>query len=114
MSAAEVAAWLAVVGTAFGLFLQGYKVFKDRRKEQSELRDALDKAPAVRDQLELGNISGAVATLNLIIEQQSRYIEQQQQRCKAEITELEEEVLEMRFEVNQLRARLAKYEGGQV
>lgn len=108
MNASEVAAWLAVVGAAFGLTIQAYNIIKGRKKEQTELQEALDKAPLVRDQLEIGNVSGAVATLNLIIENQNKYIAELNARHQAEENELREEIRALKEELRQVSLQLAE------
>lgn len=92
---ARIAAWLAVIGAAFGLMLQAYNIIKNKRKEKTEVQEALSKAPLIRQQLELGNFGGAIEHLNRIIVLQAAHIDRQ-----------DEEITELRAEVERLRGLL--------
>jgi chromosome segregation ATPase len=83
VGAEQVAPWVAVVTAMTGIAYQGYNTFKGRKKEKAELAEALDKAPLVKEQLELGNTRGAVEVLNAIIESQLSFMTHQDQRVKA-------------------------------
>lgn len=100
MSASTIAAWLAVIGTAFGLCVQAYTIIKNRRKERTEMQEALSKAPYIRQQLELGNFGSAIEQLNRIITLQAAHIDRQ-----------EDEIKELRAEVARLRIELRNLEG---
>lgn len=73
-NAGEITAWTAAVAGVMALLNQGYGALKKRRQEREEIDEALDRAPEVRHQLELGNVGEAVKHLNVIIESQARHI----------------------------------------
>lgn len=93
VNAAEAGAWIAAVGGAFALLSQGVNFLRKKKKEKSEIEQALDHAPEVRHQLELGNVGEAVKHLNAIVESQAEYIERQkktQEACDREIEHLKD------------------------
>ena len=91
MNGGEIAAWVAALAGAVALISQATTAIKKRKKEQSEIEEALDHAPEVRHQLEIGNVGEAVKHLNVILESQARYIKDQDTKlknCDDEITHL--------------------------
>jgi len=100
LSGEEVVAWLAAVAAAASLGKQTIDALRKRKKEQSEVEQALEHAPEVRKQLELGNVGEAVGHLNVIMESQATYIVQQDARITglvAQVSHLEDrnQALEM-------------------
>lgn len=93
LSAEEAVAWLAAIAAAASLTKQALDAVRKRRKEHDELEEALDHAPQVREQLELGNVGAAVGHLNVIMQSQAVYIKDQDFRlgkCNEEIQHLKE------------------------
>lgn len=93
LTASEAVAWLAAITAAVALISQGYNSLKKRKKERSEIQHALDRAPEVKHQLELGNVGEAVKHLNSIMESQAKYIKSQDVKvaaCEGEIEHLKE------------------------
>lgn len=117
ISGGEVAAWVAALAGVTALATQTINALRKRKKEQSEIEEALSHSPEVRHQLELGNVGEAVKHLNFIIETQGTHIARQAERlthCDGEIERLRdrEEALEAEAEgwQTQYRALEAKYE----
>lgn len=88
LEATEVVAWLAAIAAAVSLTKQALDAIRKKRKEHDEIEIALDHAPEVREQLQLGNVGAAVAHLNLISESQARYIRDQDSRIKGLIAQV--------------------------
>lgn len=88
LSAEEAVAWLAAIAAAISLGKQGVDALRKKRKEHDEIETALDHAPEVREQLQLGNVGAAVAHLNLISESQARYIRDQDTRIEGLIEQV--------------------------
>lgn len=89
---AEIAAWIAAAAGVYALGRQIWEAFKKNRKEKSDINQALDRSPEVRQQLELGNVGAAVNHLNSIIESQARDLQRRQMREE----ELEQDLDEAR------------------
>lgn len=71
LSGAEIGAWVAACAGVVAIGKQVWDGIKNRRRELKQIDEALDRAPEVRQQLELGNIGEAVQHLNTIITSQS-------------------------------------------
>ena len=82
ISGAETGAWIAAIAGALALSKQGWDALKKRKQENLEIEDALNKAPEVKKQLELGNIGEAVTHLNAIIQSQNDHIKSQDDRLR--------------------------------
>jgi hypothetical protein len=85
---AEVGAWIAALAGAYALGSQVWKAMKNRKKEARQINEALDTAPEVRQQLELGNFGDAVRHLNDILQSQNTHIVNQRNR----LTECDQEI----------------------
>lgn len=82
ISGQSAAAWSAAIAAAVALTTQAVSALRKRKKEKVEINEALDRAPEVRHQLELGNVGEAVKHLNFIIESQAAHIKAQDERQK--------------------------------
>jgi chromosome segregation ATPase len=89
---AELAAWVAAFAGAYALTRQIVEAFRKNKREKSEINAALNKAPEVRQQLELGNVGAAINHLNVIIESQARDLQRRDRREQ----ELEDDLDEAR------------------
>lgn len=106
ISGAEVAAWVAAVAGVTALLSQVVNGLRKRRREREEIEEALDRAPEVRHQLELGNVGEAVKHLNVIIESQAGHIRAQDERHQA----LQEEIRHLKDRNEALEAEAATWE----
>lgn len=88
LSGAETAAWVAAIGGIVALGTQLYTAVRKRKQEKTEIDQALDRQPMVRQQLELGNVGEAVKHLNAIIASQAAHIKQQDQRLDQDEAEI--------------------------
>lgn len=134
--AAAWAAYIAVVASLIAVTKQAFDLVRNRKKERVDIQIALEQQPLVREQLEVGNMRGAVETLNLIIAAQAAQLTRQEKRlsgCEVRESELEAEAekwegryreqatisrqlakagAELRGEVRELRAEVARLRAG--
>ncbi len=84
---AEIGAWIAALAGGYALLSQVWNALQKRKKEGAEIEKALDRTPAIKQQLELGNVGQAIEHLNEIIESQARAGERDQRRIQEEVAE---------------------------
>lgn len=85
----QAIAWMAFVTGLVALTKQGYDILRQRKRERSEIDQALDRQPLVREQLELGNTRAAIEQLSTIIDQMAEAKQRDDRRYHVRISELE-------------------------
>jgi predicted RNase H-like nuclease (RuvC/YqgF family) len=103
---AEIGAWIAALAGAYALGSQVWKAIKNRKKELTQINNALNIAPEARQQLELGNVGEAIRHLNEIIKSQDNHIRNQTQR----MTECDREIDTQRSRADQAEDEAQEWE----
>lgn len=80
---------LTIGGTAgfVALMTEVFKAIKNRKREKFELEEAINKAPIIRQSLELGNFDVAIKNLLAINTSQAAHIDRQDKAIKSLQTE---------------------------
>lgn len=100
MTSGDLVAYLTAATLLFALIGKGYQTWKKHKTDQDDVAAALDRQPAIRQQLELGNWGEAIRHLNTIIVTQSEFATSQSLRVR----DLEAREREMEAKVDALEA----------
>lgn len=118
----NMAAWVAIILSGLAIIKQVVDFFQKYSKERTQIEEALDKAPIVKQSLELGNIGDAVTHLNAIIVSQAKHIDSQDVKIlhlqnrnaalEAEEDARERRIVELETLVRRLTRELREAKGG--
>lgn len=81
----RVVQYLTAFTLLAALIRGGYKTWKDHQADKEEIEEALDRQPAIREQLAIGNIKGAVEVLSLANDELSQAMARQRTHYEEEL-----------------------------
>jgi predicted nucleic acid-binding Zn-ribbon protein len=107
----DVGSIVAIVGCIIAVTTFSFQIislFRERKKDQKAIDEALDRQPYIKQQLELGNWGTAIEQLNKIIVTQAKHID----RVEKENADLRTENTDLEMRVEFCERRIRELEGG--